>query len=78
MTCNFTAISTVFQSYQDNGWVTVKGCVQWNLVYSISVISGQWLGDCERLCAMEPCLRSENSASSGALTRGPLDMKASP
>ena len=45
---------------------------------SISVISGQWLGDCERLCAMEPCLRSKNSASSGALTQGLLDMKASP
>ena len=33
MTCNFTSFSTVFQSYQDDGWVIMKGCVQWNPVY---------------------------------------------
>ena len=33
MTCNFTSISTVFQSYQDDGLVIMKGCVQWNCVY---------------------------------------------
>ena len=27
-----------------------------NLLNSISVISGLWVGDNERLCAMEPCL----------------------
>ena len=27
--------------------------------YSISAISGRWLSDTERLCAMEPRLRSE-------------------
>ena len=32
MTCNFTSFSKVFQSYQDNGWIMIKGCVQWNLV----------------------------------------------
>ena len=29
-TCDFRSISTVFQSYQDNRRVTMKGCVQWN------------------------------------------------
>ena len=33
MNCDFTPFSTVFQSYQDNGWVIIKGCVPWNLVY---------------------------------------------
>ena len=35
MTCNFTSFSTVFQSYQDNGWMIIKGYVQWNLVYGL-------------------------------------------
>ena len=44
MTCNFMSFSTVFQSYQDkgklfqsyqdNGKLIMKGCVQWNSVYS--------------------------------------------
>ena len=40
MTFDFTPFSTVFQSYQDDGWVIMKDCVQWNLVYGwkISVI----------------------------------------
>ena len=29
LTCDFTSFSTVFQSYQDDGWVIMKGCVQW-------------------------------------------------
>ena len=29
----FYVISTVFQSYQDNESLIIKGCVQWNLVY---------------------------------------------
>ena len=33
MTCHFTSFSTVFQSYQDDRWVIMKGCVQWNPVY---------------------------------------------
>ena len=32
MTCYFTSFSTVFQSYQDDGWVIMKGCVQWQPV----------------------------------------------
>ena len=28
MTCDFTSCSTVFQSYQDDGWMIIKGCVQ--------------------------------------------------
>ena len=28
MICDFTAFSTVFQSYQDEGRVIMKGCVQ--------------------------------------------------
>ena len=30
MTCDFTSFSTVFQSYQDDGQLIIKGCVQWN------------------------------------------------
>ena len=30
MECDFTSFSTVFQSYQDDGWMLMKGCVQWN------------------------------------------------
>ena len=30
MICKFTSISTVFQSYQDDGRVIMKGCVQGN------------------------------------------------
>ena len=33
MTCDFTSFSTVFQSYQDDGQMIMKGCVQWNPVY---------------------------------------------
>ena len=28
MTCSFTSFSTVFQSYQDDGRLIMKGCVQ--------------------------------------------------
>ena len=33
MTCNFTSFLTVFQSYQDDVWMIMKGCVQWISVY---------------------------------------------
>ena len=29
----FTSFSTVFQSYQDDERLVMKGCVQWNRVY---------------------------------------------
>ena len=32
MTCDFTSFSTVFQSYQDDFWMIMKGLVQWNVV----------------------------------------------
>ena len=32
MTCDFTSFSTVFQSYQDDGRLIMKGCVQWNSI----------------------------------------------
>ena len=34
MTCCFTTFSTVFQSYQDDECVIMKGCVQCNPVYN--------------------------------------------
>ena len=42
MTCDFTSFSTVFQSYQDDGQMIMKGCVQWNpfAVEKISPRSG--------------------------------------
>ena len=33
MTCDFTSFLTVFQSYQDDVWMIMKGFVQWNSVY---------------------------------------------
>ena len=33
MICDFTSFSTVFQSYQDDGRMVLKDCVQWNPVY---------------------------------------------
>ena len=33
MICNFMSFSTVFQSYQDDGQMRMKGCEQWNPVY---------------------------------------------
>ena len=33
ITCDFTSFSTIFQSYQDDGWVVMKGCVQSNAVH---------------------------------------------
>ena len=33
MTCDFTSFLTVFQSYQDDVRMIMKGCVQWNSVY---------------------------------------------
>ena len=33
MTCDFTSFSTVFQSYQDDDRLIIKGCAQWNPVY---------------------------------------------
>ena len=35
ITCDFTSFSTVFQSYQDDGQMIMKGCVQWNSVYGV-------------------------------------------
>ena len=31
--CDFTSFLTLFQSYQDDGRMIMKGCVQWNPVY---------------------------------------------
>ena len=33
LTCYFTFFLTVFQSYQDDEWMIMKGCEQLNLVY---------------------------------------------
>ena len=40
------------------------------LFNSISVISGRWAGDNERLCAMEPRLRLSKSPSQAGLKPG--------
>ena len=33
MIWDFTSFLAVFQSYQENVWMMMKGCVQWNSVY---------------------------------------------
>ena len=32
ITCDVASFSTAFRSYQDDGRMILKGCVQWNLV----------------------------------------------
>ena len=34
MDSDFTSFSTVFHLYQDDGWMIMRGCVQWNPVCS--------------------------------------------
>ena len=38
----FNFLSIVFQLYQDEGWVIIKGCVQWTLLSfeKISALNG--------------------------------------
>ena len=31
---NFMSFSSVFESYQDDGQLIMKGCMQWNPVYN--------------------------------------------
>ena len=57
-----------------------KYCLGWMddlrfyvLVNSISVISGKWEDDNERLCAMEPRLRLNKSSPLSGLNSRPLD-----
>ena len=40
VTCDFTSFSTVFQSYQDNGRLIMKGRVQWSSIYGL-IYSGE-------------------------------------
>ena len=47
------------------------------LFNSISVISGQWADDNERLCAMEPRLWSGKIGLERGLNPGPFDQEAS-
>ena len=44
----FYVLSTVFQSYQDDGRVIVKGCVQWNPVYDVKNSTSGGARTCER------------------------------
>ena len=34
MICDFTSFSPVFQLYQDDDMMIMKGCVRWNPIYS--------------------------------------------
>ena len=38
MTCDFTSVLTVFQSYQDDGQMIMKGSVQW-IPFTVQKIS---------------------------------------
>ena len=44
VTCDFTSFPTVFQSYQDDRQVVMKGFVQWNLLMVDGLEQG--LKDC--------------------------------
>ena len=39
--CDFTSFSIVFQSYQDDERLTMKGCMEWNPVYDQKEITSQ-------------------------------------
>ena len=56
MTCDFMSFLTVFRSYQDDGRMIMKGCVQWNPVYDkkISPRAGLELGTAR---SVGQCLR---------------------
>ena len=60
------SIVGVFSSVLD-GWM---GEAFYDLFNSISVISGRWAGDKERLYAMEPRLRLKRSPSQAGLEPG--------
>ena len=54
-----------------NGWMDdLQFYVLFN---SISVISGQWADDNERLCALEPCLQWRRFCHEWGSNLGPLD-----
>ena len=38
MACDFTSFSTVFQSYEDNERLIMKGCVQCNSIQGLEVL----------------------------------------
>ena len=38
MTCDFMFFSTVFQSYQDDGRLVMKGYVQWSSVDGLNIL----------------------------------------
>ena len=48
MTYNFKLFLTVLQSYRDDVWMIMEGCVQWNRVYywKDSISSGSQIRDC--------------------------------
>ena len=48
MTYDLMSFSRVFQSYQDDGWMTMKSCVQWKLVYGLEDFASSRAGirDC--------------------------------
>ena len=39
MACDFTSFSTVFQSYQDDGWLLMKDCVCDGILFTVEKIS---------------------------------------
>ena len=42
ITFDFTSFITVFQSYQDDGQVIIKDCLQWNPVYGVEDFASSW------------------------------------
>ena len=63
----FFSFSTVFQLYQDTDVLTK---IVFFFLFSISVISGQWAGDNDRLCATESCLPLKRSPPEVGLEPG--------
>ena len=48
MTCDFTSFLTVFQSYQDDVRMIMKGCVPWNSIYGSHTRNAlyKWINGC--------------------------------
>ena len=57
MTCNFFAFSTVFQPYQDDGRLIMKGHVQWNSVYGREDLTSSGIYSSRRLLILTKMIR---------------------
>ena len=54
MTCDFTPLSTVFQSYQKDGRVIMKDCLQWNPIRRTRTLISELFFPSKTMLGLEP------------------------